>query len=125
MAERRRVLTATYPVDVTGLRFAGVAMVGLGLALPLLPHNPGLPCPLRTLTGVPCPACGLTTAVKATLSGHWGHAVAANPFGMIAVLVAVLLVFRPRMRVLRIPLSLLVFGALASWSWELRRFGYL
>jgi hypothetical protein len=115
----------TLMVDLTGLRVAGAAMIGLGITLPLLPHNPGLPCPLRTMTGVPCPFCGLTTAVKATVSGHLGAAVTANPFGIVAVVVAVLLLIRPRVRPLQVPLSVLLACAAVSWSWELRRFGYL
>jgi hypothetical protein len=121
----RRALTATVPVDLTGLRLAGAAMLGLGLTLPLLPHNPGLPCPLRSTTGMPCPFCGLTTAVKATVTGHVGSAIAANPFGVVAVAFAVLLLVRPRLDRLRVPLSLVLAGVLVSWSWELHRFGYL
>src|ERR1035438_8741256 len=40
----------------------------------------GLPCPLRTLTGVPCPFCGMTTATVAITHGNWAAAAGANPF---------------------------------------------
>jgi hypothetical protein len=39
-----------------------------------------LPCPLRTLTGIPCPLCGMTTAATGLASGDLGAAMAANPF---------------------------------------------
>lgn len=120
-----RVGTATLPLDVTGFRWAGAAMIGLGVGLPLLPHNPGLACPLRTLTGVPCPMCGMTTAVKAGLAGHWSASIAANPFGIVAVLVAIALLVRPRLRSVKVPVMLIVGCAMASWVWELRRFGFI
>ncbi|MEU4421470.1 DUF2752 domain-containing protein [Actinoplanes sp. NPDC024001] len=49
-----------------------------------------LPCPLRTLTGVPCPACGLTTAAVAFVRGEFGAAFHANPliFGLAGLTVA-------------------------------------
>jgi hypothetical protein len=117
-------IRTTWNVDVAGPRWAGASMVGLGLVLPHLPHNPCLPCPLRTLTGVPCPLCGMTTAVKAVCTGHVRASIAANPFGLVAVAVAVALLVRPGVRSVRVPVMLVVAAAATSWVWELHRFGF-
>ena len=107
------------------LRWAGGAMLAAGMVMTRLPAGAGLPCPLRTVTGVPCPLCGMTTSVKATLAGDLGRAVAANPAGVVAVLVAVvLLVTRPAS--IRLPPVPVVTTMLAAmWVFELARFGIL
>ncbi len=98
-------------------------MVGTGMVLARLPAAAGLPCPLRTITGVPCPLCGMQTSVKATLAGDLGRAVAANPAGLVAVVVAIaLLVARPDR--IPVPPPAVVGTVLAAmWVFELVRFG--
>ncbi len=100
-------------------------MLGAGLVLTRLPAGVGLPCPLRAITGVPCPFCGMQTSVEATLAGELGRALAANPMGMAAVVVAVvLLVTRPE--TVRVPPPpVIVAGLAAMWLFELARFGLL
>jgi hypothetical protein len=50
----------------------------------------GLPCPLRSITGIPCPFCGMTTAAVSLVKGDWAGAATANPFVFaVAALVAV------------------------------------
>ena len=37
-------------------------------------------CPLRAVTAIPCPSCGLTRALAHLERGHWAEAVRFHPF---------------------------------------------
>ena len=119
------VLDRRLEMDLTSLRPAGAAMLGLAALLPRLPHHPGLPCPLRTLTGVPCPLCGMATSVEAGVRFHLRSALAANPFGIVAIAVALALLARPAWRRLSLPLVLLASSALVSELLQLHRFHFV
>ncbi|MFD0538690.1 DUF2752 domain-containing protein [Actinomadura luteofluorescens] len=47
-------------------------------------NDPGVLCPLRALTGIPCPLCGGTTVFIEFGSGRPGQAVLANPVALAA-----------------------------------------
>jgi hypothetical protein len=115
-------------------------LVGVGAAVwPVFTDQTGasLPCPLRTLTGVPCPFCGLTTAAVALVRGEGATAFAANPLifclAALAVAVGPLVVLRAT-GVLKPPEPWpsarrrwvgWLFGllAFASWLFQLHRLG--
>jgi len=82
----------------------------------------GVPCPLRAFTGVPCPLCGMTTSVSAAATGDVVSALAANPAGLIAVVVAVALLAAPRKTSVDLPRWLLPVSLAAMWVWQLFRF---
>lgn len=119
------MLGARLEMELRPVRALGAAMLALGVALPHLPGNAGLPCPLRTVTGVPCPFCGLTTSVKAVLRGDGHGAWSANPFGLLVVAFAVLLVVRPRWRRLTLPAALVGAAVAVSWLFQLHRYHFL
>ena len=108
-------------VDARELRVGGALLLGCGAVVAAVPGDQGLPCPLRTLTGVPCPLCGMTTSVVATLHLDLGAALAANPAGPLLVLAALLVLALP-IRRLRLP-AILIYSCLAAmWLFELHRF---
>jgi hypothetical protein len=95
-------------------------------------HDPGALCPLRRLTGVPCPMCGSTTVFMEAGAGHWGAALTANPFTVLAFLVflgAPLARIDPVSSWVRMPATrrnvLLGVVLALSWTWQLHRFGFL
>jgi Protein of unknown function (DUF2752) len=114
-------LSRAIPVAQPDLRRAAVGILGAAAVLPALPGHPGLPCPLRTLTGVPCPFCGMTTSVEATARLRLGHALAANPAGPLLVIGLLWLVIR-RPTTLRYSLPLVWTALALMWAFELFRF---
>jgi hypothetical protein len=123
------------------LGLAGLAAAAASLVYPTVSQQTGigLLCPLRTLTGVPCPMCGMTTAATGLARGDLDAALAANPFVLVlAVLImgmAVLMAARaaglaapaapwPASRRRQALWAVAVLLA-ASWAFQLHRFGWV
>lgn len=116
----------------SALRFGAVAAASVAAAWVHQNHDPGALCPLRRVTGVPCPFCGSTTVFMEAGAGHWGAALTANPVTVVAALVflaAPLLALDPVATLSRLPSRLLWIGGglllAGSWLWQLHRFGFL
>jgi len=81
-------------------RTEGLAIVGAGALLVGL-HLAGLPgwaCPFKSLTGIPCPGCGLTTATGELLHGEFLASLNTHAFAGIflaAYLVLAVVLFLP------------------------------
>ncbi len=135
------LLRRRYSVPEHVCMFAAGAGIAGAVYPSLVSHTggQGLPCPLRTLTGVPCPFCGMTTATVAVTHGGWPAAAAANP--LVYVLAVVLMTTAPVLmaRVAgRAPAPrpwpaaarrranwALVCLVSLSWLFQLHRFGFL
>jgi hypothetical protein len=123
------------------LGLAGLGAAGAAAAYQAALGGEGLwlPCPLRTLTGIPCPLCGMTTAATALASGDLAGALVANPFVLVlagfTLVMAVLMVARAAGMVpgaaqwpaSRRRQSYWVAAVLAvlSWAFQLHRFGWV
>ncbi len=122
---------------IHGVLAGGPALVLLLVAASLSPDTRGhgthtqlgLPsCSMLSYTGYPCPSCGMTTSVVASVHGRLGEAFAAQPFGPVLVLMLVLLAGaglvqaftgRPALKAIRLHVAWAVvafFGMFAGWG---------
>ncbi|WP_233525809.1 DUF2752 domain-containing protein [Actinomadura spongiicola] len=111
------------------LRVAALAVAAIGAAWIHRVNDPGVLCPLRAFTGIPCPLCGGTTVFIELGSGRPGQAVLANP---VALTGAVALVLAPlgtgrRWWALQPTTRAWMLGTalVGSELWQLVRFGVL
>ena len=62
-----------------------LSAVGVLYLLELKTVGWGIPCIFHSLTGLRCPACGITSAVLALMTGDWRRAAACN-YGLSLIL---------------------------------------
>ena len=89
----------------------------------LHPLLPGFSCPLRALTGIPCPTCFLTRATALALHGDVADSVRLHAFGPLAAAAllawSVLAIRRRRLMPLGLrawPLGTAALGLVAYWG---------
>lgn len=111
---------------LTGIAMLQVVLVALGL--------PAWICPIKATLGVPCPGCGLSTAMVLLLQGEWRAALSTHAFapvfllGFALMVVVSLLPERPRQAAIRWIavveqrtgiVLLLLLGLVAYWGLRL------
>jgi hypothetical protein len=111
--------TTSLGIDLKPLRVAGAGMLAVATVRPWLPTTIGPPCPLRTVTGVPCPFCGMTRGVTALVHGQLSNAFWFNPGAFLVVAMALVLLVAWRWQRVRIPMwAVFVFFA-TLWAFQL------
>ena len=109
-----------------GFRFVALGAAAVGLALLHLPWRPRTVCLLRTVTGIPCPLCGGTTAAVHVGRGDLLGGLRASPLAVLGALafVAAPLTTLPQLGRRNLWLLILTVAAAAE-LYQLGRFGLL
>jgi hypothetical protein len=128
-------------VSFAGLRMSSARLVGFALAALMLanlrlPGRPSTLCPLRAMTGIPCPFCGGTTAAVEVGRFDLADALRVNPVVVVAAVVIIAMPVAIGLRTARhvgwpaAPAKRTIYLGLASAVliselWQLFRFGVL
>jgi hypothetical protein len=108
--------------DLREVRMAGAAMLGIAAVRPLVPFEFVPPCPLKTVTGIPCPMCGMTRGVTALVHGDFARALLMNPASYLFVALALLLLVQWRTKKVVVPVWLIVTVMALMWTWQLFKY---
>jgi uncharacterized protein DUF2752 len=102
------------------VRIGSLALVGAAATWYHLPWHGSFHCPFRTLTGQPCPFCGMTRSWIAASHGHVAQSLAYNPGGVLLFVGAIVLIVKPSLlRKVRVP-QWTAWAALGVlWLWNI------
>jgi hypothetical protein len=109
-------------------RYAVLVAGAVGLGALHLRHRPSTICPLRALTGLPCPYSGGTTAASRLGRGDLRGALAASPLAvaMLGIWPLVGAISPPRWwRRRRLRITAVALILIGAELWQLVRFGFL
>ena len=70
------------PLPFPAAAAAAYAAVVAQAVRPIVPENGPIFCPVRLLTGIPCPGCGMGHALVFALRGDFGGSWHSHPLGM-------------------------------------------
>lgn len=124
-AAKRSRLTASIAMPLRPLRWLVVGCMGLAVVGMALPFSPNPPCPMLTITGVPCPLCGMTRSARSLLHLDLSASLRFQPFGLAAFSCGVIILILwaiPRTRavsVVRVPVAVVVAVFAVSWIWNI------
>jgi hypothetical protein len=117
------------PVGTVAVRIAAMAALAVSVAVVHGIHDPGVLCPTRALTDIPCPFCGGTTVFIELGSGHPVRALMANPLVFVGAIAfaAAPLGLGARWQALEPRVRAWILGTAIAGSgiWQLARFGVL
>ena len=122
---KRSRLTASFAMPLRPLRWLVVGCLGLAVVGMALPFSPIPPCPMLTITGVPCPLCGMTRSARSLLHLDLSASLRYQPFGLAAFMCGVIILALwaiPRTRavsVVRIPVAVVIAVVAVSWIWNI------
>ena len=117
--------SARCEIDLGRLRVPSLLFLASGAILAHLSGTWGLPCPLRSITRVPCPFCGSTTALREGMGGHFRSALNTAPLALTLIPFAILILFGLSPQKFAVHPALLGAILVAEWVFELHRFGLL
>ncbi len=114
--------TTLIAVDTRPMRIAGAAMLATAAVLPVASEPAPVLCPLRAITGIPCPFCGMTRGVVEAVHGDVAGSLLMNPGALLVVVAAVLLVLGVVRRRVAFPRWFLFVAVGALWSFQLLKY---
>jgi len=109
-------------LDLKPLRAGAVAMLPLAAIRPMLPIWSVPPCPLRSVTGIPCPFCGMTRGVTAIVHADFSAAFGFNPGAFLVVAMTIVLLVAWRWQRVKIPMWAVFLFFAVLWAYQLFKY---
>jgi hypothetical protein len=109
-------------LDLRPLRVAAAAMLAVAAVWPFLPTPDVTTCPLRLVTGIPCPFCGMTRGVVDAVHGDIIGSLVFNPGAIVLLTLGIGLLVAWRVRRVAIPVGVVAAWFAVLWAYQLFKY---